>query len=395
MGQLATMSENWLPALAAPVLEVVAWADIWSGIGGTLLEQQVPVTAGQVTIDRGNTTTRRQATNITFLPDAAGLLLPTTTGSGLLYPMGAEIALYKGVRYANGSTEVAALGRFLLSEVDVNRDSSGVTLVGTMGDRGQTIDNAEFAAPYVTNGSSTVDEAIMAMISSQVSGLLFSFTPSVIVPPPQSFLAGDGPWTSAQQLAAGCGLELFPDENGTIVLQPIPSPYLLPVVASYIEGTPLAPVGFKRQLENTTAPNVVLVIASGSGIPTPLQYFWWDNNPSSPTFYATGSPPSTSLPARSSESVYPTLMVTINTTIPPNTTDIEAVATAAGNGFIGRFESAQISLRDNPAHDVDDVVQVQSAVSGVPTPTAYVVDQVQIGLDTTSGTVLTGRLVVT
>lgn len=386
------ISSRWLPAMYAPVLRIFAYADIWSGIGGTKLLGQVPVVSGSVTFDRANAV-RRTASNVTFTPDAAGLLLPLISGEGLLYPTGVEIQLYKGCIYSDQSIEVASLGRFLVEETDVNDDTTGVTLIGTLQDRGYTVSRAKFTQPYATDGVSTVDVAIYEMISNQVPGLTYSFTPSTYVPPVQTYNIGDDPWGSAVSLAASAGMELFPDKNGILVLQPIIDPATIAPCAVYLEGSAAAPVALKREIANGSVPNVVVGTASGSGIATPIQTYWWDNNPESPTFYASGTPGPT-LPLRDGSSTYPTLVQTLTTSAATTLAQLQEMVNAAGLGYVGTFEGLVLSIRDNPAHDVNDVITLKRAVAGITSPSNYIVDQGVIDLTSQNPLQLTTRLVV-
>jgi hypothetical protein len=384
--------------MEAQVLKVFAYADIWQSINGVKLLSKVPVIAGTVNIDRNNAI-RRRVSNLTFLPDAAGLLMPIVGGTGLLYPTGVEIQLYKGCVYQDGSAEVASLGRFLLEETDVNSDQTGVTLVGTLQDRGYTISRAKFTSPYTTDGVSTLDVVIKAIlttgINNQVAGIanLCNFTPSTFVPAIQTFNIGDDPWQGVQTLAASGGMEIFPDKNGVLVLQNIVDPITVTPCAVYLEGSWAAPTAIKRTIANTNVPNVIVGISSGSGITTPLQTYWWDNTPTSITYYASGVP-GTTLPVRSGASVYPTLVQTFNTSAATTLAQLQQMVNSLGLSYIGTLEGAVITIRDNPAHDVNDVVTLQRVVGGIPFPTNYIVDQVSVDLGTNNPLQLTTRQVV-
>lgn len=386
------MSQRWLPAMEAQELNVVAYADIWKGITGARLASGLQVVAGSVTIDRSNAV-RRSASGITFLPDAAGVLLPLTNGGGALYPAGVELALYKGCRYSDGTTEFASLGRYLLEGCEVNDDVNGVTLVGAMKDRAETVTRAAFASPVSTDGTSTTDAMIRTLIGNQVAGLTYSFSPTTLVPPVSVFRVGDNAWQVSLKLAAAAGMELFFDQNGVCVLQPIVDPLSISSCASYLEGTPAAPVAIKRSISNAAVPNVCCVTSSGSGVAPPLQTYWWDNNPLSKTFYASGTPGPT-LPARDPSATYPTYLVPITTSVATTQAQVQAIANAAGLGYLGSIEGCVLSIRDNPAHDANDVVTLLRAAAGIKVATKYVVDHVQIDMTTQGPLQLTTRMVV-
>jgi hypothetical protein len=314
-------------------------------------------------------------------------------GAGALYPLGYEIQLYKGIVYVDGSTEYVSLGRFFLEKTVVKDDANGITLVSTLNDRAETISRAEFSTAYQTDGVSTADVAMKNLISSQVSGLTFSLAPSTYVPPVQVWTVGDDPFAAALSIALAAGQELYPDAQGVITSNNVLDPTTLTSVATYIEGTAAAPVGFARTLDNSNVPNIVCVVSSGSGVSVPIQTFWWDNNPASKTFYASGTPGVT-LPARDVTSTYPTTQKKITTSQATTLAQAQAIANAAGLNFIGSFESALVTLRDNPAHDVNDVITLQRASAGVPSPTKYIIDQVVIDVGAQTPLQITARLVV-
>ena len=391
------MSSRWAGAYAAQVLKPRLYAEIWTGIGGTKIAGPLRMTGGTVTIDRANAI-RRVAQNVTFLPDAAGALMPLVNQSGELYPLGYELKLFKGCQYTDGSTEFAQLGTFLLEESDVVDDGSSLTIAGQLKDRGQTISRAKFSTPYATDGVSTADVAIAAIINQQVPGIPMSFAGSAVVPTVSTWPVQGDPWVDAvKALAASSSTECFPNWTGTLVLQAIQTPSVLAVnpgvCATYLDGTAGAMTAMTRTISNAKVPNVIVGIAQGSGVATPLQTFWWDNDPTSKTFYAPGTP-GTTLPARSAASTYPTLQAKIETSIVTTLAQLQALVNAAGLSYKGTFETIQLSIRDQPAHDVNDIVAVKRSVAGVTTLTNYILDQVVIPLDIATPTTLTGRLVL-
>jgi hypothetical protein len=394
--QMTQMSSKWLPAIGAEVLVVAAYAEIWSGIGGTKLLGNIPVVGGTVTCDRANAY-RRVVANLTMLPDVAGQLMPLVNGSGLLYPRGNEIRLFKGIKYSNGSSEYASLGSFLLQEVDVNEDTSGVTFDGTLQDRGYTVSRARFTQSYQTSGTNTTDIEIYNIINAQVAGLSYAFTPAItaggvsIIPTVQTYNAGDDAWAACLQLASDAGMELFFDYNGVCTLQFIQNPLNTASVASYLSGGFAAPVVIKRKLSNLNVPNVIIGQSSGSGVTTPLQTYWWDNNVGSATFYAAGTPGPT-LPAKTG--TYPTLVATLTTNAATTLAQLQNAVNNAGLSVIGTIEGGNISIRDNAAQDVNDVVTLFSVNAGITSATNYIFDQCVIDMSTQNP--LTGivRLVV-
>lgn len=417
------MSDAWIPALGSTVLQVECYAEIWSGIPeaaspgeNTLLLGDIEVVDGAVTIDRNNVI-RRSATNVTLLPDAAGELLPIvnsipTSSSSLYAPYGAELRIYKGIVEADGGTEYAMLGIFMIEGVQVERGPKGITLVGTLKDRGQWLARHTFAAPFATDGTSTVDVAITDLLLAALGDTFFPFpvnlssTGTTFIPAVCTYSIGDDPFQSACDLAATAGLELYFDYGGTLQLVAIPDPTVPPGVIGYEVNTPTSPSTIKRVIDNSTVPNVICVQSQGSGVTSPMQVFWWDSNPDSPSYYANApsggfSPgPVTVLPPPDSASFYPTYLQVISTSdigLAHQGTQAQAMANAAGYLAIGSLENCTITLRDNPAEDVDDIITLYDPLSGIvegSDAVNYVVDQCTIQLNATKFMSVTARPVM-
>ena len=387
-------------------IEIGAYAEIWSSLNGgasSLIAGNLPVVGGTVTIDRSNAF-RRSASNVTLL-DPTGSLVPTVGGGGAFKPFGYEMRLYKGIK-VGGAWSYAQLGVFLIGEVDVKNDSSGLQLIGTLRDRGEWISRMSFAAPWFIDQISHAPISADAAILSYLQGALYGVFGSVSVPFPYSFLTstynpasiyaktGDDPWRIMSDIAVAAGLQLFFDYQGELHLSAIPTPGGASL--SFLEGTPSAPHQISRVVTNQNVPNVVCVEVNGSKTNPPLKVWWWDSVGGSPSFYAASpaggfSPltPQTTLPPTSGQ--YPPTIQKYQSTIPGDAAQAQATANALGQVAAGASEKATFAVRDYPGLDVDDVVDVSRAVAGVSGATPYVIDAVQIGLDVQSGTQFTGR----
>jgi hypothetical protein len=98
------------------------------------------------------------------------------------------------------------------------------------------------------------------------------------------------------------------------------------------------------------------------------------------------------LPTKSG--TYPTYLVTINSSAATTLAQAQSIANAAGLGYIGTIEGAVIKIRDNPAHDVNDVVTLLRVSAGIEVQSNYVVDQVSIDMTPNVPLQLTTRLVI-
>lgn len=412
------MSSAWLPTYEENVLQVAGYAEIWTPFDnvtgtGTLLLGDILYVSGSVTIDRNNVF-RRTASKVTLLLDNAGLLLPVANaGSGYFSPYGNELRLYKGCIEPGPTTEYAQLGVYLIGEVVVNDDGTGVTLVGTVSDRGQWISRRGFAGPGSVSGAvyGVVGDCIVSILGgADIGDAAFTYagsawsggsSPCPYIPGNITFTVGDDPWQICCDLAATAGLELYFDYEGNLVLDYVPDPNSITPCVSYLEGTSTAPVSIARDLSNVSVPNCICVMSQGSSTTAPVMVWWWDSNSSSETYYAPGpaggfdpSTPQYTLPGQ--VGTYPRMIQEFNSSVIGPTFQAEqaqAVAIAIGLTSIGSLEAATFTIRDQPAHDVDDVITFQRVIAGIPSSTNYIVDQVQVDLTPTTAEQLTTRLV--
>jgi hypothetical protein len=299
---------------------------------------------------------------------------------------------------------VAALGVFLISEVDVNDDGSGVTLVGTLKDRAAWIARRKFQRPYSTNGTDTTNVIITNLLQYVINPTYAfpfstSFTSTTYKPPIAHYNLGDDPWQACCDLASASGMQLYFDYNGVLILEPIPDSTTVASCVTYNEGTSSALTTLARAISNDQVPNIICVTSQGSGVTTPIQVFWWDSNSSSPTYYAPApggggfipTNPQTSIPGQASTAIYPALLQKIDTSLVTSKPQAAAMAIAVGLIAIGSLEKATFTIRDQPAHDVDDVLTAGRVIAGIPTSTLYVVDQVQIDLGVSTAEQLSVR----
>ena len=396
--------------MLANSLTVSAHAEIWTppatgNATGTFVGA-LQVVNGSVTID-GTNAIRRSCSAVTLIPypDDTGqdnIITVPSFDSGALFPAGNEVKLFKGIRYADGTTEEVPLGRFLIEDLEVYREDTPGTYVQINGrDRGGTISRAKFTAPFSTAlftiSGLTLDKQLQALINFQVPNLTYNITPTTHVPAAMAFAIGDDPWASALALAAAGGYELFPDATGVIVARPTVNPINTSPSATYASGPDGIVTKIQRSLINTTVPNVIVVESQGSGVTTPLVSYWWDSAVGSTTYYnATVPTPGSnmhSLPTRDPAATYPVTVATISTQAARTQTQCDDIALSAGYATIGTIDTFDVKIRDNPAHDVDDVLVLQDPEVW-PNPTLYVVDKVIVQIDIAQELEIQGRLVV-
>ncbi len=419
-------SEYWLPAMLTDTLNIVSYAEVWTPPSSTdpngVFVANFQVVDGNVTVDATNAI-RRQAQQITMVPapedPEEGWPFPVTvpnTSVDALYPEGNEMILYKGywkpglspdtsqpqlnLPWLNGGStvfgEVVPLGRFLIEDVEIyNAPGSGNVYIEVNGrDRGGRIDRAKFTVPYATDGVSTLDVQLAALLNFAAPNLTLNIEPSTVVPPQMTFNIGDSPWTSALALAAAGGYEVFADVHGTIVARPALNPDTTAPSISYETGAESIVTSIQRSIATTAVPNVIEVISQGSNIAAPIASYWWDSDQNSPTFYNDTVPVPgvnmSTLPTR--EGTYPTTAFSVTGAAATTQGQNDLIALAQGYGAKGSLETIDVKIRDNPAHDVEDVIGLYDPATTL-TAKLYVLDTLTVQMTGAQEMELKGRLV--
>jgi hypothetical protein len=368
------------------------------------------VISGQVLHDRNNSVRRSCQSVVMTVADAGGLVKALENNTLGAAPFGQEIRIFKGVTTSSGVI-YAKLGVFLINDVIVDDAGKGVTITINGSDRGDWVSRRSFVTPFGIDGTLglTADQAI-GVILQFCAGTLYlpfdyNYYPSSLIIPTVTFNIGADPWQECQKIATADGRELFFDEDGALWYVEIPdyptAPTVNPPVTSYVEGTNSAAVAFKRKLSNNSIPNVLAWTSQGAGIPSPITVYWWDSDPGSPTYYAPApggggfSTPQLSLPSIDAGSKYPTTIASKMTALVTTAANLQKIANIDGNLQKRSIESTVISIRDQPAHAVNDVVSVLRAPAGIQWDTGilidYVVDAVTIDLSPRNASSITAR----
>ncbi|MGI5245412.1 DUF5047 domain-containing protein [Dactylosporangium sp. CA-139066] len=175
----------------------------------------LPVTSGSVTIDR-TAATRRQCSITIGDPD----FVPTYANSPLA-PYGAELRLFQGVTYMDGSDEQVPLGVFRIEEVKWDEATGSLPTVAAF-DRSKAVADANFLMPADMSGRSAmfaIKQAVNDVIDCDV---LFDPTLKDYTLPGGSVFDSDR-WGAVQTMANGMGAEAYFDVYGNLVVTAIPS----------------------------------------------------------------------------------------------------------------------------------------------------------------------------
>ena len=380
----------WAEAIFADELQIITVGEVYAGINGQLLATINNITGGTVKIDQTNAN-RRTCSDILMAIDASTTYLVPGVNSGDLFPDGGELFLQKGIVYPDGTTQLQPLGRFLIETPKVTRAVNGagslvIDLSGT--DRSGTVARSLFTQPYATDGESTVDVAIMAILNMQVPQLTeFAFAASSLVPPVATYAVGDDPWTACQALAALDSKELFFDQsvNAVCILRDLPDATVAPIAATYNADLSSIITQNTRGLTNVGVPNVIVAQSQGSGVSSPLQAMWFDNNPLSPTYYGVAGPPVPPI------GTYPTTVAVITVSGITSLPALQTMANTAGAAQQGRFETCDTYIRDDSARDASDVVTINDPVLNM--EANFVLDSLVVQMGYSTAMEIVGRRV--
>lgn len=326
---------------------VISYVDV---IGADLEIIRLSAIDGEVNVDGTAEFRRKLSVNCV---DPTGRLTPRTEGE-ILTPYGTELRPYRGIRYADGETEVCPLGVFRLSKSDVSDVSSGPPTIKLEAfDRSRVVARDKFIVPYVIAVGTNVLTAIKEIVQQTFPDAEYdSISTTMLTTAPMLFDAGDSPWAAVSTLATSIGCQIYFDVEGRIAIVPPDDINSLPAPDfSYIEGQGCIMTDMTRVYTDEPGFNGVIVTGESVGdeLP-PVRGEAWDMEPTSPT-YRYG--PYGEVPMFHTDPLVKTA---------------EQAATVANGLLAGRIGSSSqlgITAGVNPSYEAGDVVQVVRPRSGV------------------------------
>jgi hypothetical protein len=248
--------------------------------GGSVVEELETVSAGTANLDAGAAV--RGRCDLTL---AGAELVPRSPGD-LLAPFGNQIRVCRGLRHG-GDEELVSLGVFRVEEAEPTDGSEGpsVQVIGL--DRAQIIEEASFEEPYQIASGTKATDAILALIQSAYPGVVYEFLDSDVQLPALFADEGGGRWSMAQGIATAIGGELFFDDRGVLILQPVPEASNASNPRwQLVEGEEGVLIGVSKRMAREGAANRVIVTGenqdAAAAIPRAVAT---DDDPASPTQY--------------------------------------------------------------------------------------------------------------
>lgn len=242
----------------------------------TILEG-LDVVAGSVMFDRNAESLARLSVTIAE---------PTRVPVGfddVLSPYGYELAVKRGVRYRDDSTELVALGVFPIQRSSVD----GVSLLTsiTAEDRSRLVRDARFEDDYSIAAGTNYATAIAALVAAGVASLEYLFVTTTHTTPLLTFAAQDDRWAAARQMAGSIGCELFFDGLGRLVLRAEPNLSTATPTLTIAEGADGTLVQIAVDLDRSEAYNRWIHSSSNASLGAQYRGVATDDDPASPTYY--------------------------------------------------------------------------------------------------------------
>lgn len=267
------VSDQFLEALRSPH-SLATRAQITPTIGAPF---DLDIISGEIREDR--TAAQRRSATLTIDPR----LYPTSP-SDPVNPLGAEIKLWRGIRYGNHDQELVPQGVF---RVDApSRTSPGGGLDIELSDRTSQLADERFLAPRRL-GETTGVLLIQQLISEVYPAAAFSVSTTDATTIPKHVVQQDR-LEEITRVAGVCGVEVFADRDGVWVIQDIADPSTIDPVWDVDAGMDGVLVDYTDTTTRIDAPNIIIATGeSTSGTTSYKSQFphGYDTDPASPTYY--------------------------------------------------------------------------------------------------------------
>jgi len=286
------------------------------------------------------------------LQDATGALVPSDFRD-LLTPGVGELKLWRGVAYADGTSELLPLGVFGISRYRL--DDSGPTMSVQIDgfDRARRVQRAVLNQDYVINKNTNYVTAVQGLVSNRYPSVKWGdIAATTLLTPLIVLQAGKDPWGEARRLLGNIGYEIFFDADGNCTIRVVDAPHQHPADWSLIEGANATLLSLTKTLSDEAFFNHAVVVGESTSTtqgPIP-RWEVADTNPSSPT--------STTGPMGDVVDYYTSSDITSNQ-------QASQVAKARLNKSLGIPINVETQDLVHPGLDVDDLLQVTRVRSDI------------------------------
>jgi hypothetical protein len=238
-------------------------------------DQVVDHTGGTVTVDRG------QAVRRTCTVTVADPSLIPRTPTDRLSVYGAQLWIFRGIDYGDGTVETVPLGVFRIDSVDGDPDVGPVTITGS-GLEASIIDDVFITPVTLASGSA------VAGITQLIQGTLPS---AVVINRATDATVGTmswdreaSRWDACRTLATAIGAEVYADAAGQFIIAPLPDLLSSSVAWEVAAGEGEVLVSASRGMARTGVYNSVTAYGENTADnAAPVSATVEDTDPTSPT----------------------------------------------------------------------------------------------------------------
>jgi hypothetical protein len=214
--------------------EVVSRFDVLHD--GEVVRSGLPVAAGRVTLSETSKIRRTLDLIVTRTDGQGGSDLAPRDVDDLLSPFGTELAVYSGVRTAEGTDELVPVGVFGVTEANVQGAYDGVRVQGD--DRGHAVEAARFITARQISSTSTAVEAITNLLQ-EVNDAWEVYDLTGDTSRAAAAVYERDRWEAINALADSIGAEVVPDPAGRWLIRPVATvPTLADVDTALADGSP-------------------------------------------------------------------------------------------------------------------------------------------------------------
>jgi hypothetical protein len=250
---------------------VATKVELWSGL--TLIEGDVPISGGSVTVSSDRGVRRKLDVTIT-----------DTTLWDLLVP-GVELRAYRGVAFLNGQTEYSALGVFRVDRRSISAGISDSIVVSSAPDRFARVQRARFTSPEASTLGALVRDEIRRLMVDAVPAAGYEVTATSAATVGALVWDRDRDEAINKDLAPAIGAEAYFDPDGNIVVRDEPTIVTAPVWTVDAGVSSAVLVSGSRSVDDSRTYSGVVVRPSNvdGAVPFTPQIVW-DTDPLSPTY---------------------------------------------------------------------------------------------------------------
>lgn len=312
----------------------------------------LPVHDGSVTVDRTSST--RRSVDLTIAsPDFVPLYVNSP-----LAPYGAELRVFSGIVFMDGSDEQVPLGVFRIESVDWEEESGSFPAVKGY-DRSKGVIDAKFLMPYDASGRSAF--AVLAALVTDVVDCDVLIDPVLrdyVIPGGSVF--DSERWDAVQSIAAGMGAEAYFDVYGNLVVTAIPEiaqdTSHDTAVWAVDHGEDGVLVSAQRGVTRSGVYNAVAATgATSDSDEAPPIGFAADTDPRSPTYWG----PATALPyGPYTPTPFGQAVMRYSNNLLTTTSQCETAARGQLANSLGLARSLSFGCVPNPALDAGDLILV-------------------------------------